>query len=88
MRSSMSASRGSEGCDSGGGYSVLEVIKSFEKMSGVHLNYEFAPRRRGDVEKIWSSPAKAEELLNWKAYRSLDDMTETAWKWQLAVLSA
>jgi UDP-glucose 4-epimerase len=72
----------------GRGYSVLEVIKSFEKMSGVHLNYEFAPRRRGDVEKIWSSPAKAEELLNWKAYRSLDDMTETAWKWQLAVLSA
>jgi UDP-glucose 4-epimerase len=69
----------------GQGYSVLEVVKSFEKMSGVRVNYEFAPRRRGDIEKIWGSSAKAEELLNWKARRSLDEMTETAWKWQLAL---
>jgi UDP-glucose 4-epimerase len=69
----------------GQGYSVLEVIKSFEKMSGIQLNYEFGPRRRGDIEKIWGSPAKAEELLGWRAERSLDCMTDTAWKWQVAL---
>jgi UDP-glucose 4-epimerase len=69
----------------GRGYSVLEVISSFEKMSGVRVNYEFAPRRRGDIEKIWGCSAKAEELLNWKAQRSLDEMTDTAWKWQVAL---
>jgi UDP-glucose 4-epimerase len=71
----------------GEGYSVLEVIKSFEKTSGVKLNYKFAPRRDGDVEKIYGSASKAERLLCWKAVCSIDDMTGSAWKWQQAVMS-
>ncbi len=71
----------------GEGYSVLEVIKSFEKMSGVKLNYKFAPRRDGDVEKIYGDVSKSERLLDWKSCRSLDDMTGSAWKWQLAIMS-
>jgi UDP-glucose 4-epimerase len=66
----------------GQGYSVLEVINSFEKMSGVKLNYKFAPRREGDVEKIYGDASKAERKFGWKARLSLDDMTSSAWKWQ------
>jgi UDP-glucose 4-epimerase len=69
----------------GQGYSVLEVIKSFEKVSGVALNYRISPRRAGDIEKIWGDPSKAERLLGWKATRSLDEMMLSAWQWQVAL---
>lgn len=66
----------------GNGYSVLEVISSFEKMSGVKLNYEIKGRRAGDIEKIWADPDYANKVLGWKAERGLDEMTASAWKWE------
>lgn len=66
----------------GKGYGVLDVIHSFEKVSGIKLNYKIEGRREGDVEKIWGSVKKAQEKLGWQARRSLDDMTLSAWRWQ------
>jgi len=67
----------------GNGYSVLEVIKSFEKTSGKKLNYKIVGRREGDVEQVWADTNFAHNELGWKAEKSLDDMTLSAWKWQL-----
>lgn len=66
----------------GRGYSVLDVIRSFEKTTGVKLNYRIAPRRAGDIEQIWADPSLAEQVLGWKAELSLDEMTLSAWRWQ------
>lgn len=66
----------------GHGFSVLEVIRSFEKMSGVKLNYRITGRRAGDVEQTYASTALANRELGWKARRTLDDMTLSAWKWE------
>ena len=66
----------------GVGYSVLDVIKSFEAVTDVKLNYEMAPRRPGDIEKIYADATRANEELKWKAERSLDDMMRSAWAWQ------
>lgn len=66
----------------GNGYTVLEVIKSFEKTSGEQLNYKIAPRRGGDIEKIWADPAFANNELGWTAELGIDEMTGSAWKWQ------
>lgn len=66
----------------GRGYSVLEVIKSFERSTGERLNYRITDRRPGDIEQIWADTSKAERLLGWKATASLDQMTLSAWKWQ------
>lgn len=68
----------------GTGYSVLEVIKSFEKMSGVKLNYEIVGRRAGDIEKVWADPTYSNDELGWKAERTLDEMTLSAWRWEQA----
>ncbi len=69
----------------GQGYSVLEVIRSFEKMSGVKLKYKIVGRRAGDIEKVWADTTLANQQLGWKASRNLDDMTLSAWKWELAL---
>ena len=66
----------------GNGFSVLEVIKSFEKTSGEKLNYKIVGRREGDIEKIWAETSLSEKELGWKARLSLDEMTSSAWKWQ------
>ena len=66
----------------GHGYSVLEVIRSFEKVTGIRVNYRFAARREGDIEQIWADPSRAEQVLGWKSKRSLDEMTLSAWHWQ------
>jgi len=66
----------------GNGNSVLEVVQTFEKVSGTKLNYRIGPRRAGDVEQIWASTAKANEVLGWKAESSLEEMLRTAWAWQ------
>ena len=66
----------------GHGYSVLEVIRSFESSTGQKLDYRIAGRREGDIEQIWADASKANRLLGWKAKRSLDEMTLSAWKWQ------
>lgn len=69
----------------GKGYSVLEVIKAFEKVSGRKLPYVFGARRAGDVEQIWADASKAERLLNWTCQHDLYDMMDAAWKWQMAL---
>ncbi len=66
----------------GKGFSVKEVIDSFEKTTGVKLNYSMAPRRQGDVEQIYASTEKANNVLGWKAEITLDEMTLSAWKWE------
>lgn len=68
----------------GTGYSVLDVINSFERVSGVKLNYEIVGRRAGDIEKVWADPTFSNDELGWKAERCLDDMTLSAWKWEQA----
>ncbi|MDO9000753.1 MAG: UDP-glucose 4-epimerase GalE [Bacteroidota bacterium] len=67
----------------GNGVSVLEAIKSFEKVSGKKLNYTIGPRREGDVVAIYANNNLAKKELNWNPEFSLDDMMLSAWKWQL-----
>ena len=64
------------------GYSVFDVIKSFEKVSNLKLNYKILGRRDGDIEKIYADTNKSLDKLNWTARRDLDDMMESAWKWE------
>lgn len=66
----------------GTGYSVLDVVKAFEKASGRPVPYELAPRRSGDVASCYADPAFAAELLNWRAERNMDAMCVDAWRWQ------
>lgn len=66
----------------GKGISVLEMVTSFERVTGIKLNYEFAPRREGDSESVWADTAKAEKVLGWKARKNLDDMILSAWNWE------
>lgn len=67
----------------GRGVSTLEVVEGFEKATGVKVNWEYAPRREGDIEKVWADPAKANNVLGWKAETSLEDTLRSAWKWQV-----
>jgi len=67
------------------GLSVLEVINSFEKVSGEKLNYKIVPRRPGDVERVWADTRFANEELGWKAEKTLDEMMASAWKWEKAL---
>jgi UDP-glucose 4-epimerase len=67
----------------GNGITVLEVIHSFEKVSGVKLNYKIGPRRPGDVVAIYANNSLAKGKLNWVPKYSLDEMMSSAWKWEL-----
>lgn len=67
----------------GNGVTVLEAIHSFEKISGVKLNYEIGPRRPGDVMAIYANNDKAKNKLGWDPKFTIDDMMSTAWKWEL-----
>ena len=67
---------------SGNGVSVLEAIKAFEKVSGEKLNYEFGPRRPGDVVEIYANNDLARKVLGWKPRYDLEDMMASAWKWE------
>ena len=69
----------------GNGFTVLEVINSFEKVSGLKLNYEIIERRTGDIEKVWADTEYANRELGWKAIRDLDEMMRSAWDWELAM---
>src|SRR5690606_31711793 len=66
----------------GKGSSVLEVIQSFEKVSGSKLNYKFAPKREGDVIQAYADTNNANSELGWKAESSLDDAMLSAWNWE------
>jgi len=67
----------------GNGVSVMELINTFEKCTGVKLNYKIGPRRAGDIEKVWGNVDKANNVLGWKAVHTLEEALSSAWKWQL-----
>lgn len=69
----------------GTGSSVLEVVKSFEKVSGKNLNYKIVDRREGDVISAYADTNKANDELGWKTKLSLDDAMRSAWKWEQKV---
>ena len=66
----------------GNGYSVLELVKAFESATGKPIPYKITPRRPGDIASVYASPDKSNELLNWKATLTLEDMCRDAWNWQ------
>jgi UDP-glucose 4-epimerase len=66
----------------GVGYSVLEMVRAFEKASGKAVPYKVAPRRTGDIAACYADPAQASALLGWRAQRGLDAMCADTWRWQ------
>ncbi|WP_457743674.1 UDP-glucose 4-epimerase GalE [Sulfurimonas sp.] len=66
----------------GNGYSVLDMVKAFEKASGKNVPYVIAPRRAGDIAKCFADPSYAKETLGWSASRGVDEMCEDTWRWQ------
>lgn len=66
----------------GHGHSVLGMINAFEKKTGKKIPYKIKPRRSGDVAVCYAKTDKAESLLSWKAKRSIDDVVDSAWRWQ------
>ncbi|MDR1223129.1 MAG: UDP-glucose 4-epimerase GalE [Tannerella sp.] len=66
----------------GNGVSVLELIRTFEKATGVKVPHMIVGRREGDIEKVWANPKHANEVLGWKAQETLEDTLRSAWKWQ------
>ena len=66
----------------GTGYSVLDVVKAFEKASGKTVAYKIVDRRPGDIATCYSDPSKAKEELGWVATRGIDEMCEDSWRWQ------
>lgn len=72
----------------GSGVSVQQLIDTFEKCTGVKLNYKVVGRRAGDIEKIWGNVDKANNVLGWKAVHTLEDALSSAWKWQLHLREA
>lgn len=66
----------------GNGYSVMEVIESFERVSGLKLNYDIVDRRPGDVPQLFAATDLAYQKLGWKAELGLDQMIESAWRWE------
>ncbi len=67
----------------GNGFSVLEVIESFQKVNNLAVPHKIGPRRSGDVVKVWADTQKVETILGWTAKRGLDEMMKDAWNWQL-----
>lgn len=80
--------RNEEACEvfnlgTGNGVTVLELIKAFEKVSGQQLKYELGSRRAGDVIEVFANNNKAKERLGWETKYDLDQMMDTAWRWEL-----
>jgi UDP-glucose 4-epimerase len=66
----------------GKGSSVLEVVNTFEQVTGVKVNHKIVGRRSGDIEQVWADTTKANEELGWKAARSLGETLLSAWNWE------
>jgi UDP-glucose 4-epimerase len=66
----------------GKGMTVLEIVRTFEKVSGVKLNYEIVGRRAGDIEKVWADTSLAQKELGWHTESTLEDALLTAWNWE------
>lgn len=63
----------------GNGYSVLELVKNFEKVNNVKVNYKIGPRRPGDIPACYANPRKAEKELGWKAEKGIEEMLKDSW---------
>lgn len=79
---------GSGGCETynlgtGQGYSVLEVVDAFSRITGKAIPYQIVARRPGDIAQCYANPAKAKEQLQWQAHKTLDDMVADTWRWQV-----
>ena len=66
----------------GKGISILELVKKFEKTTGISVPYKFGKRRKGDVAELWSSCKKSNKILNWKPKYKIEDMISSAWDWE------
>ncbi len=66
----------------GKGYSVLEMVKAFEKASGKKVPYQIAPRRAGDIATCFADPSYAKEILGWEATKGIEEMCQDGWRWQ------
>ena len=66
----------------GKGYSVLEVVRAYEKASGLKVNYKITARRAGDVDECYADPKKAFEVLGWRAEMGIDEMCADLYRWQ------
>lgn len=66
----------------GRGLSVLEILRTFIKVTGVNVPYQIVGRREGDIEKVWANPDKANNVLGWKAQETVEDTLLSAWHWQ------
>lgn len=64
------------------GYSVLDIVKTFEKVNDVEIPYDIKPRRSGDIAECYADPKKAAEQMGWQAQKTLDDMCRDSWNWQ------
>lgn len=76
-----------KGCDefnlgTGNPYSVLEIVKTFERISGKKIKYTIVERRKGDVATCFANPTKAKKILKWSAVKTLDQACADSWKWQ------
>lgn len=66
----------------GHGYSVLDVVKAFEKANGIKIKYSIKPRRAGDIATCYCNPAKAKVELGWEAHYGIEEMCRDSWNWQ------
>ena len=66
----------------GRGRSVIELVETFEKVTGVEVPHKIVGRRAGDIEKIWADTSYANRELGWKAERSIEDTLRSAWAWE------
>ena len=76
-----------KGCDvfnlgTGSGYSVLDMVKTFQEVNNVPVSYKIVDRRPGDLATCYADPAKSAEVLGWKAEKNLADMCRDSWRWQ------
>ena len=76
-----------QGCEvfnlgTGVGYSVLDMVRTFQEVNGVKVPYEVVPRRPGDIATCYADPGKSEKVLGWKACHTLADMCRDSWNWQ------
>ena len=66
----------------GVGYSVLDLVKTFEKVNGVKVPYKIAPRREGDIAECYADSSKAEKEIGFKCTHTLEDMLKSAWNFE------
>lgn len=66
----------------GTGYSVLDIVKAFEKANDITIPYAIKPRRDGDIAECYADPVKAKEMLGWQAEKTIEDMCKDSWRWQ------